>query len=199
MVSIIAAIGKNNELGLNNNLIWHLSGDMKFFKTITTGKTVIMGRKCFESLPNILPNRKNIIITSNPNYKASGATIINSIKDAITYIENSEEDIFIIGGAKIYEEFLPYVENIYLTEIDAESLADVYFPNFDKNNNQQYSFSGKRIKRGLYKTKNNKTINADLNILKKYLIEKVAWNENLFSDCVEVSCSKPTICRLSFR
>ena len=92
MVSIIAAIGKNNELGLNNNLIWHLSGDMKFFKTITTGKTVIMGRKCFESLPNILPNRKNIIITSNLNYKASGATIINSIKDAITYIENSEED-----------------------------------------------------------------------------------------------------------
>ena len=79
MVSIIAAIGKNNELGLNNNLIWHLSGDMKFFKTITTGKTVIMGRKCFESLPNILPNRKNIIITSNLNYKASGATIINSI------------------------------------------------------------------------------------------------------------------------
>lgn len=132
MVSIIAAIGKNNELGLNNNLIWHLSGDMKFFKTITTGKTVIMGRKCFESLPNILPNRKNIIITSNLNYKASGATIINSIKDAITYIENSEEDIFIIGGAKIYEEFLPYVLNIYLTEIDASAVADVYFPLFDK-------------------------------------------------------------------
>ena len=134
MVSIIAAVGKNNELGLNNNLIWHLSGDMKFFKTMTTGKTVIMGRKCFESLPNILPNRKNIIITSNPNYKVNGAIIINSIKDVITYIENNDEDIFIIGGAKIYEEFLPYVQNIYLTEINAESLADVYFPNFDKNN-----------------------------------------------------------------
>lgn len=85
----------------------------------------------------------------------------------------------------------------------ASFLDNDVIPNFDKNNNQQYSFSGKRIKRGLYKTKNNKTINADLNgslnILKKYLIEKVAWNENLFSDCVEVSCSKPTICRLSFR
>ena len=132
MISIIAAIGKNNELGLNNKLIWHLSGDMKFFKTMTSGKTVIMGRKCFESLPNILPNRKNIIITSNPNYKVSGAEVINSFRDAINYIENSNEDIFIIGGAKIYEEFLPYVENIYLTEIDAESKADVYFPSFNK-------------------------------------------------------------------
>ena len=134
MVSIIAAVGKNNELGLNNNLIWHLSGDMKFFKTMTTGKTVIMGRKCVESLPNILPNRKKIIMTRKPKEKGNGAIIINSIKDAIIYIENSDEDIFIIGGAKIYEEFLPYVQNIYLTEIDAESLADVYFPNFDKNN-----------------------------------------------------------------
>lgn len=133
MISIIAAIGKNNELGLNNKLIWHLSGDMKFFKTITSGKTVIMGRKCFESLPNLLPNRKNIIITSNPNYKVSGAEVINSFKDAINYIENSTEDIFIIGGAKIYEEFLPYVENIYLTEINAESNADVYFPIFNKD------------------------------------------------------------------
>lgn len=96
-----------------------------------------------------------------------------------------------------------YVEIVESYTSKASFLDNDDIPNFDKNNNQQYSFSGKRIKRGLYKTKNNKIINADLNgslnILKKYLIEKVAWNENLFSDCVEVSCSKPTICRLSFR
>lgn len=133
MISIIAAIGKNNELGLDNKLIWHLSDDMKFFKMMTNGKIVIMGRKCFESLPNILTNRKNIIITSNTNYKVSGAIVINSISDALLYIENSKEDVFIIGGAKIYEEFLPYVDNIYLTEIDATSLADVYFPYFNRD------------------------------------------------------------------
>lgn len=132
MISIIAAIGKNNELGLNNQLIWHLKEDMKFFKTLTTGKIIIMGRKCFESMPGLLQDRENIIITQNKDYKVDKAKIFHSIKETINYIESTDKDIFIIGGAKIYEEFLPIVENIYLTEIDATSKADVFFPNFNK-------------------------------------------------------------------
>ena len=107
---------------------------MQFFKTITSGKTIIMGRKCFESLPKMLLNRKYIILTSNKNYNVDDAIVFHNVLDVIKYVDESSEECFIIGGAKIYEEFLPYVENIYLTEIDAESLADVYFPNFEKNN-----------------------------------------------------------------
>ena len=130
---MIAAVGKNNELGIDNHLIWHLSGDMSFFKTTTSGKTIIMGRKCFESLPKMLPNRKHIILTNNKEYKQDNAIVLHSVLDVIKYIEESGDECFVIGGAKIYEEFLPFVLNIYLTEIDAESIADVYFPFFDKN------------------------------------------------------------------
>lgn len=134
MISIIAAIGRNNELGLNNDLLWHLKGDMNFFRTLTSGKIVVMGRKCFESLPGILPNRENVIVTRNSDYLVAGAKIFHDIKDVINYIENSDNDVFIIGGAKIYEEFLPIVENLYLTEIDDVKEADVFFPDFNKDN-----------------------------------------------------------------
>lgn len=132
-LSMIAAVGKNNELGRDNDLIWKLKDDMKFFRTITSGKTIIMGRKCFESLPGLLPNRKHIILTTNTDYMVDGAIIFNNIIDVIRYVENSNEDCFVIGGAKIYEEFLPFVNEIYLTEIDDEAIADVFFPSFDKS------------------------------------------------------------------
>lgn len=131
-LSIIAAIGKNNELGLNNNLIWHLPSDLKYFKKVTSGKTIIMGRKCFESLPGLLPNRKHIILTNNKDYNVDGATICHNIEYVLNYVKNTNDECFIIGGAKIYELFLPYAKKLYLTEIDATSRADVYFPKFDK-------------------------------------------------------------------
>ena len=133
MISIIAAIGKNNELGLNNSLIWHLKEDLKYFKKMTTGKTIIMGRKCFESLPGLLPNRKSIILTKDKDYKVTGALIFHSFNEVLDYINNNNEDYFIIGGAKIYELFLPYASKLYLTEIDATSNADVYFPKFNES------------------------------------------------------------------
>ena len=133
-LSLIAAIGKNNELGIDNHLLWHLKEDMKFCRETTANKTIIMGRKTFESLPGLLKGRKHIILSSNESYKVDGATVMHTKEEILDYIKKTDEECFIIGGAKIYEEFLPYVENIYLTEIDAESLADVYFPNFDKNN-----------------------------------------------------------------
>ena len=131
-VSMIAAVGKNLELGQNNDLIWHFKEDMKFFKDTTMGHTVVMGRKTFESLPKALPGRKNIVISSNAEYQAQGATVVTSVEEALQIADN--EEIFVLGGGKIYSEFLPYADKLYLTEIDAECEdADTYFPQFNKS------------------------------------------------------------------
>ena len=131
-VSMIAAVGKNLELGKNNDLIWHFKEDMKFFKDTTMGHTVVMGRKTFESLPKALPGRKNIVISSNAEYQAQGATVVTSVEEALQIADN--EEIFVIGGGKIYAEFLPYADKLYLTEIYAECEdADTYFPQFNKS------------------------------------------------------------------
>lgn len=131
-ISMIAAIGKNRELGKNNDLIWHFKEDMKFFREITTGNTVLMGRKTFESLPHALPNRRNVVITTNKDYVAEGAEVVTSIEEALEATKN--ENVFVIGGGKIYSELLKYADKLYLTEIDAEcESADVFFPKFDKN------------------------------------------------------------------
>lgn len=131
-VSMIAAVGRNLELGKNNDLIWHFKEDMKFFKDTTMGHTVVMGRKTFESLPKALPGRKNIVISSNSEYQAQGATVVTSVDEALRIADN--EEIFVIGGGKIYSEFLLYADNLYLTEIDAECPdADTYFPQFNKS------------------------------------------------------------------
>lgn len=130
-ISIIAAVGKNLELGKGNDLIWHFREDMKFFKEMTTSNTVIMGRKTFESLPKALPNRRNIVISSNDSYDAPGCEVVSSVEDALKLA--GEDNIFIIGGGRIYEQLLPLADNLYLTEIDAEcNDADTYFPAFNK-------------------------------------------------------------------
>lgn len=133
-ISMIAAVGKNLELGKNNDLIWHFKEDMKFFKETTMGHPVIMGRKTFESLPKALPGRKNIVISANPEYKADGAEVVASVDEAIKLAEAENTEAFVIGGGRIYTEFLPYADNLYLTEIDAECPdADTYFPEFNKS------------------------------------------------------------------
>ena len=133
-ISMIAAVGKNLELGKNNDLIWHFKEDMKFFKETTMGHPVIMGRKTFESLPKALPGRKNIVISANPEYKADGAEVVASIEEAIKLAEVENTEAFVIGGGRIYTEFLPYADNLYLTEINAECPdADTYFPEFNKS------------------------------------------------------------------
>lgn len=133
-ISMIAAVGKNLELGKNNDLIWHFKEDMKFFKETTMGHPVIMGRKTFESLPKALPGRKNIVISANPEYKADGAEVVTSVEEAIKLAETEDTDAFVIGGGRIYAEFLPYADNLYITEINAECPdADTYFPDFNKS------------------------------------------------------------------
>ena len=130
-LSLIVAIGKNRELGKDNDLIWHFKDDMKFFRKTTNNKTIIMGRKCFLSLPGLLPNRKHIILSTNKEYHVDGAIVMNDMYEVLDYVKNTDDECFVIGGAQIYEMFLPYCNNLYITEIDDAKDADVYFPEID--------------------------------------------------------------------
>ena len=133
MLSIIVAISKNNVIGKDNKLIWHLPEDLKRFKKLTTGHTIIMGRKTFESLGRVLPNRKHIVITSNTNMQIEDENVelIDDIQMLNKYIA-SEEEHFIIGGATIYKLLMPYANKMYITKINEEFEGDVYFPKLDK-------------------------------------------------------------------
>ena len=133
MLSLIVAKASNNGIGKNNQLMWHISEDMKRFKEITTNHTIIMGRKTFESLGRVLPNRKHVVLTTNKNFKVedSNVEVVNSIYDIKKYIESDEECI-VIGGAKIYELLLPYVKKMYITEINKSFDADTFFPKIDE-------------------------------------------------------------------
>ncbi|MBR3596684.1 MAG: dihydrofolate reductase [Clostridia bacterium] len=129
-VSMIVAVGKNNEIGKNNDLLWHLPSDLKFFKAVTMGKSIIMGRKTFQSLPKALPGRKNIVISRDSSFEAPGAVVVSDVEAALK--ESETEEVFIIGGASIYEAFLPVARKLYVTEVEFEDKsADVYFPETD--------------------------------------------------------------------
>ena len=131
-LSLIAAIGKNRELGANNALLWHLPGDMKFFRETTRGATVVMGRLTFESIGRPLPNRRNLVVTRNQDYRPDGVETFRSLESALE-AASSDEKVFIIGGARVYAESLKYADELILTEIDREyPEADVFFPEFDK-------------------------------------------------------------------
>ena len=133
-ITMIAAIGKNRELGKNNDLIWHLKEDMKFFKDQTMGKPIVMGRKTFESLPKLLPGRKHIILTKQKLDVPEEVLLFHNKEDVLDYIKSYQEEVMIIGGASIYKEFLEDSNKLVLTEIDDEDKkADTYFPYFDKN------------------------------------------------------------------
>jgi dihydrofolate reductase len=128
---MIAAIGKNFELGKNNRLLCHLPADLKRFKEITSGYPVIMGDRTWESLPiKPLPNRTNIVITLNKNANYQHCEIVHTIEDAVELVKN-EEKAFIIGGATIYKLFIDKIDTLYLTRIEADFDADVFFPNVD--------------------------------------------------------------------
>ena len=132
IISLIAAIGKNNVIGVDNKLPWKLSADLKRFRQITSGKPVIMGRKTFESIGRPLPNRTNIIITRDKSYKADGCVVVHSSEEALNAAKGSEE-IMIIGGEQIFREFLPKADKMYLTIIDKDFEGDAYFPEYNKN------------------------------------------------------------------
>lgn len=127
IVSIIVATSDNQGIGKDNQLLWHLPNDLKFFKRVTSGHTVIMGRKTFESIGRPLPNRRNIVITRQKDFEADGVTKAASISEALR-LTADESEVFIIGGAEIYRQTLPLANRIYLTKVSAQLDADAFFP-----------------------------------------------------------------------
>lgn len=156
MITVIAALGINNELGKGNDLIWHLPADLKRFKKVTTGHTIVMGRKTFESIGRPLPNRSTIIVTRDKTYTKEGCMVVHSVEEAIASAPK-EQKIFIIGGAQIYQYVLAknLIDTLDITHVHDVFDADVYFPEIkntswkevaredfraDENNKHDYSF-----------------------------------------------------------
>jgi dihydrofolate reductase len=131
-ISLIAAMGKDRELGFGNKLPWHLPDDLKRFKALTKGHAVVMGRKTYESIGMPLPERKNIIVTRDINYSAPGCLVVHSIEEALS-AAGDDKEIFIIGGGEIYALALPLANKMYLTFVDVKIKANVFFPDFDES------------------------------------------------------------------
>ncbi len=132
MLSIVVAKAKNNIIGKDNKLVWKLPADLQHFKELTTGHTIIMGRKTFESLGRVLPNRKHIVFSQNPEFKVKDeqVSVVHSMLEIQEYIEEEKEN-FVIGGAMIYGLLMPYVTKMYVTEIKEEFEGDSFFPRID--------------------------------------------------------------------
>ena len=131
-LSIIVAMAQNGAIGKDNDLLWHLSGDLKRFKKLTTGHPVVMGRKTWESLPKRpLPGRRNIVFTQNPDFKDEGAEVVHSVNDLFNILKDTEEEVFVMGGASIYRMLLPFSNRLYITRVYRDYAADVYFPTID--------------------------------------------------------------------
>lgn len=142
-IAMIAALGKNHVIGKDNDLVWNLPDDMKYFMQTTSGHHVIMGRKNYESIPEKyrpLPNRTNIIITRQPSYKAPGAIVVHSMETALEVARQGQESLtFIIGGGEIYAVGLDFADLLYLTEINGSFEGDAFFPNFSGADWQEIS------------------------------------------------------------
>ncbi|MFY9177159.1 MAG: dihydrofolate reductase [Caldicoprobacterales bacterium] len=144
MISLIVAMDRNRLIGNNNRMPWRLPKDLAYFRQLTLGHTVVMGRKTFESIGKPLDGRKNIILTRNKEYFKEGCIIAHSIDEVFRDIRN-ESECFIIGGAEIYSAFLPYAEKLYITYIDHEFEGDTYFPQINNKEWEMVSrISGKR-------------------------------------------------------
>ncbi|MCX8129960.1 MAG: dihydrofolate reductase [Clostridia bacterium] len=129
MISLILAMDKNRTIGLENKLPWRLPADLAYFKKVTMGHAVIMGRKTFESIGKPLPGRRNIIISRNNSYTAEGCTVYNSVEEVVDSV--GDEDVFVIGGANIYNEFINYAQRLYITLIEETFIGDAFFPEID--------------------------------------------------------------------
>ena len=132
-VALIVAVARNGVIGRNGGLPWRLSNDLRYFKSVTLGKPVIMGRKTYESIGRALPGRPNIVVSSNPGFRADGVETATGLKEAVAHAATlGGDEAMIIGGAGLYRDALPVVSRIYLTEVDADVDGDVSFPAFDR-------------------------------------------------------------------
>ncbi len=136
---MIAAVAENNAIGINNKLPWYLPGDLRYFKAVTMGKPIIMGRKTFESLGKPLPGRTNIVLTRDPDWQREGVRVVASLDEAISLAESVAEingisEIMVIGGEQIYRHALPQADRLYLTRVGQAFDGDAFFPTIDKDN-----------------------------------------------------------------
>ncbi|RAP78241.1 dihydrofolate reductase [Paenibacillus montanisoli] len=130
MITMIAAMARNRVIGIDNGMPWHLPAEMAHFRRSTLGKTVVMGRKTFESLGRPLKNRRNVILTRSLDYNPEGCEIVHSVEEALARYGSPEEELIIMGGSEIYKQFMPYADKLLLTEVDAVVEGDAYFPEF---------------------------------------------------------------------
>lgn len=141
-LAIIVAMAKNYVIGINNSLPWYLSEDIQYFKRVTMGKPIIMGRKTFESIGRPLPGRTNVVITRNEDYRAEGVQVVHSLKVAMELCEpiaviEGRDEVMVIGGAELYKQALPLANYLYLTEVHAEVFGDAFFPEFERTDWQE--------------------------------------------------------------
>ena len=135
-LSLIVAMASNRTIGINKQMPWHLSADLKHFKKTTLGYPIIMGRKTFESIGRPLPGRQNIIISRDPNYQQAGCLVFNDLEAALNSC-SKEEEVFVIGGATLYEATLAYADRLYITQIQQDFAGDTWFPAIDKSQWQE--------------------------------------------------------------
>lgn len=155
-ITMIAAIGANRELGLNNKLLWHIPEDLAFFKKVTLNKSIVMGINTFYSLPKVLPNRQSIVLTHQNVDLGKEILIFHSFEDLLKHIKESKQEFMIIGGASIYNQFLNVSDKMFLTEIMLSKTSDSYFPEFkqiewEQENLGEYQYQNIAYKRTLYK------------------------------------------------
>ncbi|MEI4802102.1 dihydrofolate reductase [Bacillus sp. NPDC077411] len=139
MISLLVAMDKNRLIGKDNQLPWHLPADLAYFKKVTMGHPIIMGRKTFESIGRPLPGRTNIILTRNQNYEMEGCEVIHSIDDVKKMDEQMNEELFVIGGAEIFKEVLPFADRLYITQIEEVFEGDTFFPEINYNEWEEIS------------------------------------------------------------
>ncbi|WP_096436735.1 dihydrofolate reductase [Alteribacter populi] len=131
MISMIAAMDENNLIGVNNELPWSLPNDLAFFKRVTTGHTVVMGRKTYESIGKALPNRRNVVISRNTRFQAEGVEVVTDLED-VKNLASQNEEIMILGGQKIFEQLMEDTDRLYITRVHHSFDGDTYFPSFSE-------------------------------------------------------------------
>ncbi|PLT34952.1 dihydrofolate reductase [Bacillus sp. V5-8f] len=145
MISLLVAMDENRVIGKDNKLPWHLPADLQYFKNVTMGHPIVMGRKTFESIGRILPGRENVIVTRNIEFRPEGVSVLNSIDEVIKLAESTVEEIFVIGGAEIFKEILPVADRLYITEIHHVFAGDTFFPEINEAEWEQLSFNRGKI------------------------------------------------------
>ena len=133
MISFLVAMDKNRVMGIDNRLPWRLPADVKFFKEVTMGHPVVMGRKTYDSIGKPLPGRENIILTRNVDYQPEGCKVIHTVEESIEYMKNKNDEVFVIGGAQLFKELFPVADRLYITEIHHEFEGDTFFPEFEES------------------------------------------------------------------